>query len=208
MALAPVAAMDALTNPTPNHLTEAVSDENGMYTTDCVDLTMQSLGILILSDDAGFDGTGGNFYPTYSGVLSIESNEDKTCVDAPTIFGVPNAFVTGLTAVPPLANITTDGLGIVLITDAATNPVEGAVLKKSDPDGSNPVDLPNNAVIYPNADFSAFDGTATAAHGIVLVAGPMGLDYVIPIKDGMTWGAEPMAIVAGFCLTRPILAQP
>jgi hypothetical protein len=206
MALAPIAAYEALTSPDPTHLTDATSDENGQYQTDCMDLKGVSLGILILSDDPGFDGPGGDYYPTYSGVMAIGGNEDKVCEDnAPTIFGVPNTLITALTQVPDLANITTDGLGIVLVVDKDQAPVAGAQLKTNAEDGSM-VDLPNNAVVYPNADFSAFDGTETSANGVALIAGPMTLTYIQPTKEGMTWTADPMAIVAGFCLSVPMLA--
>ena len=142
-------------------------------------------------------------FPTYSGVLSITTNDDRTCVpDAPPSWAVPVALVTQLSQVPPLADIATNGFAIVFVVDAEQNPVEGAVLKKH---GNPPEDLP--VAIYPSADFSAFDGTMTSANGIVLVPGPMGLTNVVAEKEGMTWEEGPIGAVEGFCFTRPLLAN-
>jgi hypothetical protein len=203
VALAGVAGMDALTNPNPTHLAETTSAADGSYKTPCMDLTTTALGVLMLSDDAGFDGTGGVWFPTYSGVMAIDDNEDKVCSyahDTPPIFGVANTLVTALSAFPGMEDISTDGFAIVLITDNDLTPLEGALLKKVDG-----TDVPGT--IYPNATLDGL-GASTAAHGIALVPGPLALTFVIGEKDGYTWSedGEAMAVVSGFCLTRPVSA--
>jgi hypothetical protein len=206
MALAPVHATEALTIPNPNLLTQTTSDASGDFATDCIDLTNVALAVVMLSDDPGFDGVAGDYYPTYTIVMDVNSNEDKTCTELPLVYGVSNTLITTLSEVPALANISSDGLGIVLLKDNQGSPLEGAVLKTVDID-NNLIDLPNNAVVYPNADFTAFDGTDSSSNGIALIPGPMLLTYVIPVKEGQTWQAEPMSIVNGFCLTKELVAQ-
>jgi len=203
VSYAVVSAMDALTNPNPTHILEGSTGADGLYQTACFDMTNYSLALMILSDDAGYDGAAGTFFPTYSGVMEITTNDDRTCVpEAPASWALPVALVTQLSAVPPLANIATDGFAIVFIVDANEQPVAGAVLKKF---GNPPTDLAN--AIYPAADFSAFDGTETSANGIVIVPGPMGLTNVVAEKTGMTWEEGPIGAVEGFCFTRPLVAN-
>jgi len=195
--------MDALTNPNPTHIEEGDSEADGSYESACFDMTNYSLALMILSDDTGYDGNAGTWFPTYSGVMEISTDDDRTCEpDAPTSWAVPVALVTALSAVPPLADIATDGFAIVFVTDADQAPVEGAVLMKH---GNPPTDLP--VAIYPSADFTAFDGTATSANGVVIIPGPMGLTNVVPVLDGYEWDEGPIGAVDGFCFTRPLVAN-
>jgi hypothetical protein len=140
--------------------------------------------------------------------MSIDTDEDRTCTpDAPAAWGMPNALVGQLAMVPTLCNEETPpqcvdelGFAVVFITDADLQPVEGATLIQ---DGGGEVE----GTVYPNADFSAFDGTATSANGIVLIRGPLGFTMVDAEKDGMTWASGPIGAVEGFCFTRPLVAD-
>jgi hypothetical protein len=60
---------------------------------------------------------------------------------------------------------------------------------------------------YPNADFTAFDRTATSANGIVIIRGPLGSTLVIAEKTGMNWEAGTIGAIEGFCFIRPLVAD-
>jgi hypothetical protein len=208
--VAVVGALDALLSDNPTHVGdwEATTGADGSYRTECLDLEGVTTGAMILSDDDGFDGNAGDWYPTYSGVMSIETHDDRICApDAPDAWAIPNALVTQLAALPTMCNEETPvqcidelGFAIVFITDASLQPVEGATLTKTD-------DSEVQGTTYPNADFTAFDGTATSSNGIVLLRGPLGLTPVVAHKAGMTWTAGPIGAVEGFCFTRPLVAD-
>jgi hypothetical protein len=202
--LAAVDAMTALTNPNPTHLSEASSDADGAYRTTCMDWTNVAIAVLMLVDDEGFDGVVGDYFPAYTPVVTFESNQDKTCSfsdETPPVFGVPNTLVTALSQEPALAGVVEGGFAIVLVTDHEDNPVEGAVISYGD--GSE-----LDAVVYPDADLATIDGIATSEGGVALVPGPMPVSEITAGKDGMTWEAVQVGIVPGFCLVRPLAADP
>lgn len=198
-----VLAMDALMSTHPYHAYEGATDYDGSYQTDCIDLTDYSLAMMVLSDDAGFDGVRGSWFPTYSGVIEISSDEDRTCVpDAPDSWAIPTELVHHLSGIPGLQEIISSGFVVVFIVDHYLRPVAGARLMKA---GDPPEEL--RVTVYPNADFTDFGGTETSENGFVFVPGPMGLTNVIATKPGMTWESGPIGVVEGTCFTRPLIAE-
>jgi hypothetical protein len=65
-------------------------------------------------------------------------------------------------------------------------------------------------VIYPAADFSAFDGTATSANGIFILPHTnfaAGIIEITAKKDGSTFDSSQAAPKAGFCYTCYVQAD-
>lgn len=197
-AVAAISPMEALMETDPTKLAEATTGADGLYKTACFDVTEVALGAVMMTDDIGWDGTGGTFFPTGSGAKGWEKNSEKYCAEETKTWLVPNTMVGGLDAA---TSVDSAGFGFVmgLVVDVSTGspvPVEGAVLKKVD--GANIVDLVE--VIYPTA--TGFDGTATAATGMFVLphtnfAG--GITEIVAEKTGLTFGAESAAPKAGFC---------
>lgn len=202
-AAAAISPMDALTSDDPTKLAEVETDATGAYKTDCFDVTEVALGAVIMTDDIGWDGNAGTYFPTGSGAKGWDTNAEKFCAEDVKSWLVPNALVAGLDAA---TSVDSAGYGFVMgfvINGTTGGQVEGAVIKKGD--GTDLVE-----VIYPNATFTAFDGTATSANGIFILphtnfAG--GITEVVAEKTGMTFGAEKAAPKAGFCYFVYIIGQ-
>jgi len=202
-AVAAISPMDALTSDDPTKLAENETDATGVYKTDCFDVTEVALGVVMMTDDIGWDGAGGTYFPTGSGAKGWDTNAEKFCAEEAKSWLVPNTLVAGLDAA---TNVDSAGYGFVMgfVIDGTTGgQVEGAVIKKGD--GSDLVE-----VIYPNATFTDFSGTATSATGIFILphtnfAG--GITEVNAEKTGMTFGAEKAAPKAGFCYFVYIIGQ-
>lgn len=215
VGFAVVPVMEILVNPTPTHLEEGETDSSGEYQTGCYDMNQFGVGITILSDDPGFDGIGGTWFPTYSIVMDLTSIADRTCEPkAPPTLAVPVALVDQLSRAPQLSDIATSGFAIVVITDADLTPVDGAVLNKhyrggcSTGNSEGTEELPE--AVYPNADFTAFNGTATSTNGVVIIpksAFPSGLLEVTAVKDGMTWEEGFIASIDSCCISRFLIAN-
>jgi hypothetical protein len=201
-ALAPISPMDALTNPTPTKLDDLETAADGLFKTACFDVTEVALGLVIMADDAGWDGTGGTYFPTGTPVHGWDSNAEKYCPEQTKVFAVPNTLVAGLDAA---TNVDSAGFGFVMgfVVDATFTPVDGAVLKKAD--GTDLVE-----VIYPNATMTAFDGTATSANGIFVLPHTnfaTGITDITAEKTGMTFGEATVAPKAGFCTFSYVAGQ-
>jgi hypothetical protein len=189
--------MDALTNPEPPCISCGrwrESDENGNFELSCVDVTEVAIGLVVVVDDPlSIPGQDLYFYSA-SGAKSWSTNADKVCEYNAKAYAVPNTLVAALDA---NTSVDSAGFGFVLgvVTDTDGNWVEGAVIKKGD--GTNLVE-----VIYPNADFSTFDGTATSTYGFFVLPHTnfaTGITAIVAEKEGMTFGAEQAAPKAGFC---------
>ncbi len=88
------------------------------------------------------------------------------------------------------------------VVDSTFNMVADAVIKKGD--GTE-----LDEVIYPNADFTAFDGTATSTTGIFVLPDTnfASVTEIAAEKTGLTFGKEQVAAKAGFCFFTFIQAE-
>lgn len=202
-AVAAISPMDALTSDDPTKLAEKQTGADGVYKTDCFDVTEVALGVVMMTDDIGWDGNGGTYFPTGSGAKGWDTNAEKFCAEGAKSWLVPNTLVAGLDTD---TSVDSAGYGFVMgfvINGTTGGQVEGAVIKKGDG-----TDL--TEVIYPNATFTAFDGTATSATGIFILPHPnfaLGITEINAEKAGMTFGAEKAAPKAGFCYFVYIIGQ-
>ncbi|MDX9722974.1 MAG: carboxypeptidase-like regulatory domain-containing protein [Myxococcota bacterium] len=202
VALAPISPMDALTAPTPTHITEVDAGADGSFSIDCFDVSGVALGMVVLADDAGFDGAAGTYFPTSTGVKAWASDAEKVCVEGATVFAVPNTMVAGLDQLPDLDSVN-DGFAMGLVLDASNQPVAGATLKLAD--GS-----PLSKVYYPKADFSAFDGTSTDVTGLFVLPQSnfaAGLQVITAEKDGMVFETSQASVKPGYCYFFMVSAE-
>jgi hypothetical protein len=204
-AAAAISPMDALTNPDPTKLAEVTTGADGLYKTDCFDVTTVALGAVMMTDDIGWDGAAGTYFPTGSGAKGWDNNSEKFCAEEVKTWLVPSALVAGLDAA---TSVDSAGFGFVmgLVVDVSTGtpvPVDGAVIKKGD--GTDLVE-----VIYPNATLTDFSGTATSATGMYILPHTIfatGITEIVAEKTGLTFGAEQAAPKAGFCYFVYIMGQ-
>jgi hypothetical protein len=200
-AVAAISPMDALTEENPTKLAEEETGADGAYKTDCFDVTEVALGVVMMTDDIGWDGAAGTYFPTGSGAKGWDTNAEKECAENTKSWLVPTTLVQQLDAA---TSVDSAGFGFImgLVVNATTgSPVEGAVLKKGD--GSDLVE-----VIYPTA--TGFDGTATAATGLFVLPHTnfaAGITEIVAEKTGMTFGAEKAAPKEGFCYFVYIIGQ-
>jgi len=202
VALTPISPMDALTGEDPTHLDDQVSGDDGLFKTNCFDVTTVTLGCVMLTDDENFDGTGGTYFPSGTGVKAWgPDKKERYCVEEAKVFAVPNTLVAALDGYTSVDSA--EGFVMGFVVDATFTPVADAVVKKEDG-----TDL--NEVIYPNATFTDFSGTATSATGIFVLPDtsfPAGLDSITAEKTGMTFGVEQAATKDGFCYFTFIQAE-
>ena len=204
-AVAAISPMDALTNENPTKLDEQETGADGLYKTACFDVTEVAIGMVMMTDDIGWDGAAGTYFPTGSGAKAWSKNSEKFCAEEVKTWLVPSALVAGLDAA---TSVDSAGFGFVmgLVADVSSGspvPVDGAVIKKSD--GTDLVE-----VIYPNATFTDFSGTETSANGMFILPHTnfaAGITEINAEKAGMTFGAEQAAPKAGFCYFVYILGQ-
>lgn len=193
MAVAAIAPMDALLVADPEKLTDQVTGADGLFKTDCFDVTTVAMGAVMMSDDIGWDGAGGTYFPAGSGAKGWDTNAERYCVEDVKVFGVPNTLVGGLDAATSVDS--TEGFVMGFVVDATFTPIDGAVVKNL---GTTDV----VEVIYPNATMTAFDGTATSANGIFILphtSFPTGLTDITAEKTGMTFESTPAAPKDNFC---------
>jgi hypothetical protein len=201
-AVAAISPMEALTVADPTKLSDQVASAGGLFQTVCFDVTEVALGIVIMSDDDGWDGIGGTYFPTGTPVKGWDKNSEKYCAEETKVFAVPNTLVAGLDAA---TSVDSAGFGFVMgfVVDATFSMVEGAVIKNAD--GTDLVE-----VIYPNATMTAFDGTATSANGIFILPHTnfaAGITDITAEKTGVTFGEATVAPKAGFCTFTYIAAE-
>ncbi|MBW2699922.1 MAG: hypothetical protein JRF33_03800 [Deltaproteobacteria bacterium] len=186
VAVTALSAFHVMTGaPTPLGTTTSAAD--GSFTIDCFDVSGAALGLVLLTGEAGSD-----FFPTLTGVAAYSDDADKVCIEStPPVWALPTAFVSSLDAHPLIT--TADGIVIGFIVSAAGAPIEGATVMQGD---GNPVD---GTVIYPNADFSDFTGTATSATGIYMIPAPLALVTLTAEATGHTFATDlyKAAAVAG-----------
>ena len=157
---------------TATPLGTTTSTVEGSFTIDCFDVSSASLGLMLLTGASGTD-----FFPTLTNVAAYSDEADKVCIEAtPPVWAMPSASVTQLDQ-HPLIN-SADGMVIGLILSNTGALIEGATVTQAD---GNPVD---GTVIYPSADFTAFDGTATSATGIYIIPAHLNLVSLIAVADG------------------------
>lgn len=201
MAVAAISPMDALTNLDPDKLTDQTTGADGLFKTDCFDVTMVGLGAVMMSDDAGWDGAEGTYFPSGSGAKGWDGNNEKYCAEEVKVFGVPNTLVAGLEALTSV--VAADGFVMGFVVDATFTPIDGATVK-------NLGTTDTVEIIYPNATFSDFSGTATSANGIFIMpktSFPTGLTDITAEKTGVTFGTAKAAPKANFCYFAIITSE-
>jgi hypothetical protein len=203
--------MEALTVDEPTKLAEVETGADGLYKTDCFDVTDVALGAVMMSDDIGWDqATEDNYFPTGSGAKGWTKNSEKFCEEEVKTWLVPNTMVGQLDAATSVDSATY-GFVMGLVVDVSSGspvPVEGAVIKKVEKVGDETQLVDLTEVIYPTA--TGFDGTATAATGMFVLPHTNFPGTIIEInaeKDGMTFGAEQAAPKPGFCYFVYIMGQ-
>ncbi len=198
--VAAMAPLTALSGDIDTHLAEASAAATGVFHLSCFDVSTVSLGLLLLVDDPGFDGPGGNFFPTITGIAGYLIGEDKECENAATAMVINNQLQAALDQIHGLDKNAV-GYIIGVVTDANHVPLEGATVVKGD--GSA---LDN--VLYPNAYFTAFDGAATSANGVYLIPTQLGLTPLMGVKDGYTWSDNiRAATIPGAAYFVPLVAN-
>lgn len=201
VAVAPISPMDALMNPNPTKLADLESGADGKFgPTACFDTSTVQLGLVVLADDKGWDGTGGDFFPTGTGVDGWTTDlSTHNCLDGAKVFVVPNTLVAGMAAVPGF-DAANKGFAMGFVVDAAGQPIAGAkVVKKSD--GAN-------VALYPNADFSDFGVTGTSATGIYVITDLPSSPYTITVQaTGHTFNDHQAGLKGGFCFFLIIQAN-
>jgi hypothetical protein len=194
VAVGPIAPMEFILGTATAPINQTTSAADGTFSTDCFDASDIAMGMVVLADDTGFDGVGGTYFPTGTGVKAWgNAAADKVCIEDAAAFVMPNTFVTALGAIPGF-DAAGNGFAFGFVVTAAGAPVDGAVIKKADL-----TDLAG--VVYPNADFTDFSGTATSANGAYLILDLPSVTPILPVKTGLTFraGGYSAATLAGFC---------
>ena len=190
-----VSPMDALTGDNPCKEECWESDEEGNFYIPCqVYPAGIALGAVVVMDDPEWDGNGGLIFPAGAGMSWPTDDDSDPCIYDARYYVVPNTLVADLDAETGVDSAT---YGFVMgrVAGLSGDAVAGAVLKKGD--GSDLVE-----VIYPDATFTTFDGTATSESGVFVLPHTnfaAGITEIVAEKEGMTFGAEQAAPKAGFC---------
>ncbi len=197
--LAVLAPTQALLGFIDQHEAETSSDPNGNFEFGCFDVADVEMGLIVLVDDADYDGAGGDFFPTITGIAGWSEPADKVCVEGATAMVINNTLQAGLDQIPGMDK-ENNGYVIGSVLDANRDPIEGATVERADGQALT--------VIYPAADFSSFDGQATSASGIYIVT-DLSLTTLIGVKDGFTWDPElyKAATVPGAAYFVPLVAD-
>lgn len=198
--VAPISPMDALTNPNPTPLDTQVTAANGIFQTECFDVTQVGLGIIMLADDNPIDGPAGTYYPISTGVIGWDTNEEKVCVnDAAVMALVNDPIVNGIGMLPDI-DPATEGFAMGIVVDAAGDPVPGATVTLANGD-------PLTKVYYPSADFTDLTtGTETSAVGLFILPASnfTTITDITAQKTGMTFEVMKAAAPDGLCYFTPI----
>ena len=178
------------------------ADANGVFSFACFDVATVSLGLILLADDAGFDGAAGSYFPTISGIAGYSNNDDKVCEEGAKAMAINNQLQAGLDQIPGLDK-TTVGYIIGAVVDANRAPLAGATVARGD-------GVALTAVLYPNANFSDLTGTETSATGIYIIPTQLTLAPLIGVKTGYTWDLTTFkaATVPGAAYFVPLVANP
>jgi hypothetical protein len=199
--VAALAPLTALSGDIATHVAETSADANGVFSFSCFDVANVSLGLILLADDAGYDGAAGNYFPTISGIAGYTTNDDKVCETGAKAMAINNQVQAGLDQIPGLDK-TTVGYIIGSVVDANRAPLAGATVTKGDGTALD-------AVLYPSADFSSMAGTETSATGIYIIPTQLSLTSLIGVKDGYTWNNTTFkaATVPGAAYFVPLVAN-
>lgn len=200
-AVAALAPLTALSGDIATHVAETSADANGVFSFACFDVSTVSLGLVLLADDAGFDGAAGSYFPTISGIAGYSDNTDKVCEEGAKAMAINNTLQAGLDQIPGLDK-TAVGYIIGAVVDASRAPLAGATVTKDDGTALD-------AVLYPNADFSDLTGTETSATGLYIIPTELTLTALIGNKAGYTWdmGTFKAATVPGAAYFVPLVAN-
>ncbi len=198
VAVAAISPGEALGADNPELLVQTVSAAAGTFALDCFDVTSVALGAVILTDDTGWDGAAGTYFPTGTGVIGWSKNTEKVCVSGAAAMAVPNAIVANLDMLPDIDSAT-EGFVMGTVVSAAGVPVEGAVIKKTEDKGVTWIDL--DKVYYPITGSTDMSGTATSANGsyVLPALNFVSITTIHAEKDGMTFDDAMVAAKKGFC---------
>ena len=200
--VAALAPLTALSGDIATHEAETSAGADGVFSFSCFDAAGISLGLILLADDAGYDGAGGNFFPTVSGIASWPDNNAKVCEEGAKAMVVNATLLGGLEAALGPAGMDAVGVGFIIgsVVDANRAPLAGATVARSDGNALT--------VYYPNADFSDFQAE-TAAGGVYIVIDQLSLTALIGVLDGYVW--EPTtfkaATIPGAAYFVPLVAD-
>ncbi len=160
-ALAPY---DYATSASPAALATATTGSSDTFSWTGVDVTNIAQGLLARVTDAS-----GAFFPTVSGVASWanEVDADKKVTAPAHVFAVSRQLVTLLAGALGKPELQSGGFAMGMVTDGAA-PVAGAKVARTDGKALT--------VLYPNATFTALDGTSTSANGVFILLPDPGLE--------------------------------
>ena len=192
LMVAAISPLDALGTGDPTLLATTITDADGMFLIECLDVGTIALGLVLLVDDDP-DGTADDYFPTGTGVAAYADASDKVDLYDAAPFAVANTLVAGIEALTGL-DTSTDGLVMGLIVDGATHaPIDGAVLNQ------HPAGTPAD-VSYPTADFSALEtDDNTSANGSFVFNSSITLSSYIAVADGYTFSEHQAASKPDFC---------
>ncbi len=199
--LAALAPLTAMGGDLTDHKAEASSDAAGAFFFDCFDASTISMGLILLADDTDFDGTGGDYFPTVSGIAGWSNDDDKVCEEGANAFVMDAATNAVLLQLPSIDVV--GGYIIGTLRDADRVPLGDATVKNGD---GTDLDL----VYYPNANFSDMGAATDSAHGLFIIPGPLGLTTLIGVKTGYTWDPTTYkaAAIGGAAYFVAVLADP
>jgi hypothetical protein len=192
LMVAAISPMDALLPGDPTPLDSTVSDADGNFMFECLDVGTVSLGLVLLVDDDP-SGSDDDYFPTGTGVAAFDGPEDKVDIDTAAPMAVANTLIGGLEALITDLDTATNGLAMGLVVDRATSaPIDGAVVNTAAGDPA--------PVSYPTADFSGLEtDDNTSANGSFVFNGEVTLSSYTAVADGYTFGEHQAATKAGFC---------
>lgn len=200
VGIAALAPLTALYGDLATHAAETSSTANGLFSFDCFDVGAISLGLVLLADDLGYDGAGGDFFPTVTGVSSWPDNNAKVCIADVQAFVVSSPLLAGLQG--EILDLDPAGVGFIIgiVLDAGLNPIAGATVECSD---GSPL-----TVYYPTVDFSNTQA-ATSATGIYIIADQLSLTSLIGVAQGHTWDPQTFraATIPGAAYYIPLIAD-
>lgn len=190
--VAAVNPMDALMPGDPTPIVEGLTEANGSFEFECINVAEVDLGMVIWVDDDP-DGTDDLLFPTGTGVKAWDSDEEKVDVPDATPFAVTREILTGLGALITTLDPATNGVAMGLVIDSATRgPIDGAQIQTTAGDPA--------PVSYPTADLTGLEtDDNTSASGMFVFNGAVTLGRFTAEASGHTFGEHTAATKPEFC---------
>jgi hypothetical protein len=170
--------------------------DGGTFELRGVDVTNVSQGVL-------GKVSGDGHFPTVSGLTAwkTEADADKVSTANAHIFSMSTQLAQNIANALSVTDLEVTGLVLGVVTDGST-PVAGATVSR--PDGKPCV------VVYPDADFTHFDGTTTSANGVFILGPGQDLAQVklSAVKQGWTFATTMLLQPKGVAFFAAIVAEP